>query len=98
MNIRNFLNEASWNFWGTFDPIHNGHLITAQAVKEIRDLEKIIFIPANISPHKIEIVSLSSEHRLKMVQLAIESIPYFDYSDIELKGIQSLIQLKLCEI
>lgn len=72
-------------FGGTFDPIHNGHLITAQAVKEIRDLEKIIFIPANISPHKIEIVSLSSEHRLKMVQLAIESIPYFDYSDIELK-------------
>ena len=39
-------------FGGTFDPIHNGHLITAQSVKEIRNLEKIIFIPAYISPHK----------------------------------------------
>ena len=72
-------------FGGTFDPIHNGHLITAQAVKEIRNLDKIIFIPANISPHKIEIKSLSAEHRLKMLQLAIENVPYFNYSDIELK-------------
>ncbi len=70
---------------GTFDPIHYGHLITAQAVKEIRNLEKIIFIPANISPHKIEIKSLSGEHRLKMLQLAIENISYFEYSDVELK-------------
>ncbi len=72
-------------FGGTFDPIHIGHLITAQAVKDLRNLEKIIFIPAHISPHKVEILSLSAEHRLKMVQYAIENIPYFDYSDIELK-------------
>ncbi len=39
---------------GTFDPIHLGHLITAQAVKEIRKLDKIIFIPAYISPHKTD--------------------------------------------
>jgi len=39
-------------FGGTFDPIHLGHLITAQSVKEIRNLDKIIFIPAYISPHK----------------------------------------------
>ncbi len=71
-------------FGGTFDPIHIGHLITAQAVKELRDLEKIIFIPAYISPHKIEIASLSAESRLEMIQLSIKDIPYFDYSDIEL--------------
>ena len=70
---------------GTFDPIHYGHLITAQAVKEIRKLDKIIFIPANISPHKIEIKSLVKEHRLKMLQLGIENISYFEYSDLELK-------------
>ena len=33
-------------FGGTFDPIHMGHLITAQSVKEIRKLDKIIFIPS----------------------------------------------------
>ncbi len=71
---------------GTFDPIHFGHLITAQAVREIRDLEKIIFIPAYISPHKTGKSSAGSNHRLKMLQMAIESIPYFEYSDIELKA------------
>ena len=71
---------------GTFDPVHIGHLITAQAVREIRDLEKIIFIPAYISPHKTNKSSAGSNHRLKMLQLAIEGIPYFEFSDIELKA------------
>ncbi|MDR3626054.1 MAG: nicotinate-nucleotide adenylyltransferase [Ignavibacteriaceae bacterium] len=72
-------------FGGTFDPVHIGHLITAQAVKEIRDLEKIVFIPAFISPHKVDYNNISAEHRLKMVQLSTEDIPYFEYSDIEIK-------------
>ncbi len=71
---------------GTFDPIHLGHLITAQAVKEIRDLEKIIFVPAYISPHKKNKFSSHEFHRLKMIQLAIEEIPFFEFSDIELKA------------
>ncbi len=87
-------------FGGTFDPIHLGHLITAQAVREIRGLDKIIFIPAFISPHKVEIKSLEARHRLQMIKLAIKGIPYFDYSDIELKSktisytIDTLRQLK----
>jgi nicotinate-nucleotide adenylyltransferase len=71
---------------GTFDPVHNGHLITARAVKEIRNLEKIIFVPAYISPHKMHKSSAGDTHRLKMIQLAIEGIPYFESSDIELKA------------
>lgn len=73
-------------FGGTFDPIHIGHLITAQALRELRGLEKIIFIPAFISPHKVNVKSLESEHRLKLIQLSIDEIPYFEYSDIELKA------------
>ncbi len=73
-------------FGGTFDPIHIGHLITAQALRELRGLEKIIFIPAFISPHKVNVKSLGSEHRLKLIQLSIDEIPYFEYSDIELKA------------
>jgi nicotinate-nucleotide adenylyltransferase len=72
-------------FGGTFDPIHLGHLITAQSVREIRKLEKIIFIPAFISPHKSEAKTSSAEDRLIMIKLAIEGIPFFDYSDMEIK-------------
>lgn len=72
-------------FGGTFDPIHLGHLITAQSVREIRNLEKIIFIPAFISPHKSDVKTSSPEDRLNMIKLAIEGIPFFDYSDVEIK-------------
>jgi nicotinate-nucleotide adenylyltransferase len=72
-------------FGGTFDPIHLGHLITAQSVRELRNLEKIIFIPAFISPHKGDVKTTSAEERLDMIKLAIDGIPFFDYSDIEMK-------------
>ena len=49
--------KAMGIYGGTFDPIHLGHLITAQAVKEIRDLSKIIFVPNYISPHKTDVKS-----------------------------------------
>ena len=71
-------------FGGTFDPIHIGHLITAQAVKEIRNLEKIIFIPAYISPHKTDKKHSESFQRLEMLKLAIKDKRYFDYSDYEI--------------
>ncbi len=72
-------------FGGTFDPIHLGHLITAQSVKELRNLEKIIFIPAFISPHKSDAKTSSPKDRLTMIKLAVENIPFFDYSDMEVK-------------
>jgi nicotinate-nucleotide adenylyltransferase len=72
-------------FGGTFDPIHHGHLITAQSVKEIRNLEKIIFIPAYISPHKQHAKASSAQNRLNMLKLALDDIPFFGYSDFEIK-------------
>jgi len=72
-------------FGGTFDPIHLGHLITAQSVREIRELDKIIFIPAFISPHKRAVTTSSAEDRLNMIKYAVEGIPFFDYSDMEIK-------------
>lgn len=71
---------------GTFDPIHNGHLITAQYVLEKRNLGKIIFIPCYISPHKTNLNTSEPEHRLNMVKLAVSNLPYFDYSDYEMKS------------
>ncbi len=87
-------------FGGTFDPIHLGHLITAQAVRELRKLDKIIFIPAFISPHKTEVHVLDAVHRLNMLKLSIEDTEYFVYSDIELRNekisysIETIRQLK----
>lgn len=68
---------------GTFDPIHIMHLIVASGVIQKLHLEKCIFIPSAVPPHK-ERVSASSVHRLKMVQLAIQDNPQFQVMDIEL--------------
>jgi len=72
-------------YGGTFDPIHMGHLITAQSVCEIRKLDKIIFIPSFISPHKTDIITSAPKHRISMLKLAISGIPSFEYADIEIK-------------
>ncbi|MGK9475990.1 nicotinate-nucleotide adenylyltransferase [Melioribacter sp. OK-6-Me] len=72
-------------FGGTFDPIHVGHLITTQYVLEKRKLDKIIFVPCYISPHKTDKNLSNPIHRLNMLRLAIEDIPYFDLSDYEIR-------------
>ncbi len=69
---------------GTFDPIHFGHLINAQFVVENRNLDKIIFVPNYISPHKLHYDYSTPEHRYKMLQLAIAPHPKFDISDYEI--------------
>ncbi len=72
-------------FGGSFDPIHIGHLITAEKLLEKRKLEKIFFIPAFISPHKIDYDYSAPDHRYNMVKLAIKNNSYFEVSDIEIK-------------
>jgi len=70
---------------GSFDPIHHGHLILARAAREELGLDRIIFIPANMSPHKTETKPATAEDRMEMVRLAIEGEEGFEASDIELK-------------
>ncbi|MDO6355354.1 nicotinate-nucleotide adenylyltransferase [Caloramator sp. CAR-1] len=71
-------------FGGTFNPIHLGHLIIANEVLESLRLDKIIFIPTGVPPHK-DIGVVKGKHRFEMVKLAIEDNPYFEVSDIEIK-------------
>ena len=71
-------------FGGSFDPIHYGHLILAQQIKELSGLDKIIFVPANINPFKIDHPPASGKDRLRMIELAIDGCPGFEVSDIEL--------------
>jgi len=70
---------------GTFDPIHIGHLMTAEAVRDEYELEKIIFIPAAQPPHKLGQKISPAEDRYLMTVLATCSNPHFEVSDIELR-------------
>jgi nicotinate-nucleotide adenylyltransferase len=70
---------------GSFDPIHHGHLILARAAKEELDLDRVLFVPANKSPHKTDTKPATAEDRLKMVELAIAGEEGFEASDTELK-------------
>lgn len=69
---------------GTFDPIHNGHLIVAEYTRTSLKLDKIIFMPSGQHPFKDNKEITPSEKRMKMVSLAIESNPYFQTSSIEI--------------
>ncbi len=69
---------------GTFDPIHIGHLIIAEEVRERFALEYVLFIPARIPPHK-QRSAKEAIHRYNMVKLAIAGNPCFCISDIEMK-------------
>ena len=70
---------------GTFDPIHYGHLLMCENIREEFNLNKIIFIPAKIPPHKTDRIIICPDARLTMVELAIADNPDFELSDIEIK-------------
>jgi len=72
-------------FGGTFDPIHHGHLIVAEYVRERVGLDRIAFIPTMISPHKTDAVVTSAAHRLAMLREAVKPDPFFQVLDIEVE-------------
>lgn len=69
-------------YGGTFDPVHCGHLIIAQYVKDELSLDKIYFIPASAPPHKT--FKAEPSLRYQMLQLAIAGNPGFAISDFEM--------------
>jgi nicotinate-nucleotide adenylyltransferase len=72
-------------FGGTFDPIHHAHLIMAREAIEVLGLEKMIFIPAALSPHKTDWKPTAPEIRLKMLRAAIEGEADFFFDPMELE-------------
>jgi nicotinate-nucleotide adenylyltransferase len=74
-------------FGGTFNPIHNGHLICARAAAERAGLDRIILIPSAQPPHKPNSTDLvPAEHRLAMCRLAAGLCPeLFEVDEIELR-------------
>lgn len=69
---------------GTFSPIHYGHLLMAEHIREEFNLSKIIFVPAKRPPHKDIARIIEAQDRLHMVRLAIHDNPDFEISEIEL--------------
>lgn len=72
-------------FGGTFNPIHLGHLAAAEEVCDRLRLEKVIFIPSFLPPHKDEEGIPAGLQRQEMVRLAIKGNSHFTVSDIEIK-------------
>lgn len=70
---------------GTFDPIHYGHLAIAEQVTEALSLDRVLFIPASEPPHKPGRPISAPNHRVRMVELAIEGNPRFEMSRIEME-------------
>ena len=69
---------------GTFNPIHNGHLLLAEQARCFYGLDQVLFIPSGCSYMKRQEEILPGEIRFQMVQLAIADNPYFCASDMEI--------------
>ena len=70
---------------GTFDPIHIAHLAIAEEARETLGLDKVLFMPAAMPPHKVDRPVSDPAHRLAMLELAIADNPAFEASRIELE-------------
>jgi nicotinate-nucleotide adenylyltransferase len=94
------LSKKTGLFFGSFNPIHNGHLILAKYILNEYDLSEIWFVVSPQNPLKDKKSLLDEHHRLQLVRLAIEDEPKFKASDIEFKldkpsyTINTLVHLK----
>lgn len=70
---------------GTFDPIHMGHLVTAEEVRHEFCVDEVLFVPTGHPPHKSNINMTTCEHRYLMTVLATAANPYFKVSRIEIE-------------
>ena len=69
---------------GSFNPVHPGHLLLAESARDQYGLDKVLFIPAGNNPFKEMDKEIDRRHRLKMVELATRSNPYFEVLSIEI--------------
>ena len=80
-------------FGGSFDPIHNAHLILAECAREQLGLDQLRFVPAKISPLKQDRLPIDDKHRVEMVRLAINGNSHFaiDTRELDRGGISYTI-------
>jgi nicotinate-nucleotide adenylyltransferase len=71
-------------YGGTFNPIHTAHLALAEEVRDRLGLERVLFVPSNLPPHKGRHLPSGAE-RLALVRLAIRGNPAFEAVDLEVR-------------
>ena len=71
-------------FGGSFDPVHQGHLVVAEMLRQVEHLDRVVFVPAARSPHK-RTLSASAADRLAMLRLAVRGHSAFRVSTLELR-------------
>ena len=72
-------------YFGTFNPIHVGHLIIANHLAEYSDLDEVWFVVTPQSPHKKKQSLLDNHHRFELVYIAVDNYTKLKVSDIEFK-------------
>lgn len=72
-------------YGGSFDPVHLGHLLVAQAALEEMALDRIVFLPAARSPFKPDTATAPGEVRMRMLRMALAGGTRFDVDDLELR-------------
>ncbi|HZJ16128.1 MAG TPA: nicotinate-nucleotide adenylyltransferase [Chthoniobacteraceae bacterium] len=72
-------------YGGSFDPIHHGHLLLAREAREQLGLDRVLFIPAALSPHKLTTVPTPGEARREMLEAALAGEPGFALEDCDLR-------------
>ena len=70
---------------GSFDPLHYGHLILAEQIRQEADLDQVLLVPAYVNPFKEEVPPAEGKHRMAMLKLAVSDHKFFEISDIELQ-------------
>ncbi len=68
---------------GTFDPVHYGHLVLAECCREHCRLDRVLFLPAAVPPHKLAYEVTAAANRVEMLKLAIGGHPQFEVSTYE---------------
>jgi nicotinate-nucleotide adenylyltransferase len=72
-------------FGGSFNPIHFGHLLVADEIREVLELDRVLFVPAARPPHKPAGELAAATDRFRMTVLAVREHPRFEVSDVELQ-------------
>ncbi|HVV71855.1 MAG TPA: nicotinate (nicotinamide) nucleotide adenylyltransferase [Verrucomicrobiae bacterium] len=72
-------------FGGSFDPVHVGHLLVAQAAREELSLERLFFVPAAQSPFKPERHPASAAERMRLLRLALQGQEWCELDDQEIR-------------